>query len=431
MSTIEELRELHNQYLWPCDHPYYEYPIALAQGKGALVWDSRGKEYLDCFGGVLSISAGHCHPRVTEVVTRQINQIVHTSTAYLHKARVMLAQKLAEITPGELRKSFFTVSGSEATDKAVELAMMATGNTGIISFRHGYHGQTVLGKELVGQAPWKGLPPQIAGVRHANHPHCYRCDFGLEYPSCQMKCAYDIGRLIETETSGRIAAFIAEPIAGIGGFIPVPKEYFQIVVPIIHEHGGLFICDEVQTGFGRLGETMFGIEQWGVEADIMTMAKGAADGFPIGIIIARPEIADKWRGPTFSTFGGDPISCVAALATLEVIEEEGLMENAARVGKVLREGLCDFLDTYYEVGDVRGWGLMQAIEFVGDTNIKGPNLELTARFMEECREGGLLVGKGGLKGNCIRIGPPLCITEEQIRRALDIMGEVLKKATAA
>ncbi|NQV13730.1 MAG: aspartate aminotransferase family protein [Parcubacteria group bacterium] len=429
---IEQLRELQNRYLSPWDKQYYEHSIDLERGKGVLVRDGRGKKYIDCFGGVLTTSVGHGHPKVTEAVIRQLKTgMIHTSTVYLHEARVRLAQKLAEITPDGLQKSYFTPSGGEATDRAIQMAMMATGNTDIISLCHGYHGQTLLGKQLVGQKTWRELPSLVAGVKHAPHPYCFRCSFGHKYPGCGMECAHYVQELINTTTEGRIAAFIAEPVAGIGGIIPVPKEYFEIVVPIIHAHGGFFICDEVQTGVGRLGETMWGIEQWGVEPDIMTMAKGIANGFPLGVTIAQPEIANAVRGLNFATYGGNPFSCAAALATLQAIEDEGLMENAERVGKILREKLCEFLDTYGFVGDVRGWGLMQSIEFIkeGDEPNK-PAPETAAQFMESCRERGLLIGRGGLYGNCIRIGPPLCITEEEIRQVLEVMEQALRAVRA-
>jgi 4-aminobutyrate aminotransferase-like enzyme len=334
---------------------------------------------------------------------------------------VRLAEKLAEITPGRLQKSFFTNSGTEANETAVLLAQLHTKCQDVIALRHSYSGRSHLAMSLTAHAAWRLAPTAAAGIHHIPNAYCYRCPFGLTYPSCDLKCAKDLAEAIQTETSGRIAAFIAEPIQGIGGFITPPKEYFQVIVSILRQYGGLFICDEVQTGWGRTGGKMFGIEHWGVEPDIMTFAKGMANGVPIGATIARAEIADSMTGMTISTFGGNPVTSAAALATIQVIEEENLVENARVMGWRLREGLETLKQKYPAIGDVRGMGLMQGLEMVGEH--KRPDGEAVRRLFERTKANGLLIGKGGLMGNVIRITPPLNVTKDEIDRALKLLDQ--------
>ena len=284
----------------------------------------------------------------------------------------------------------------------------------------------MLAQSLCGQAPWRALPSQIPGIKHAVSPYCYRCPFGLTYPSCELKCATDVEELIETTTTGRIAGFIAEPIQGLGGFITPPPEYFQIVADIVRRYGGVFICDEVQTGFGRTGEKMFGIEHWGVEPEIMTMAKGIANGMPLGATVATPEIADAFQSLTISTFGGNPMSCAAANATIDVIEQEDLLTHVAKMGKRLREGLDELQRRYpKKIGDVRGKGLMLGLEVVADETAgdRTPDPVATAKIFEEAKSRGLLIGKGGMKGNVFRLSPPLTVGEREIDEALAVLTE--------
>ncbi|HKE19001.1 MAG TPA: aminotransferase class III-fold pyridoxal phosphate-dependent enzyme, partial [Kofleriaceae bacterium] len=266
------------------------------------------------------------------------------------------------------------------------------------------------------------------GVVHAAAPYCYRCPYGQEPKSCGLECAKDIEEAILTQTTGKPAAFLAEPIMGVGGFITPPPEYFQIAVGIVRKYGGLFICDEVQTGFGRTGGKWFGIEHFGVEPDIMTMAKGIANGFPVGATIATEEVANSWTGATISTFGGNPVSMAAVDATIGVMEREDAPKNAEVRGREMRERLEHYKETYPWVGDVRGLGLMQAIEVVEDKKSKTPSPARTAQLMEAAKKHGLLLGKGGLYGNTIRIAPPLLISKEEmadgLRRFDKAMAEV-------
>jgi 4-aminobutyrate aminotransferase-like enzyme len=425
-GAADEARRKHRDYLLPAVANYYKEPLVLESGEGLRVRDVDGNQYLDFFGGILTVSIGHCDPRVTEAITAQVERLGHVSSLYPAMPVVELAERLARITPGRLQKSIFNASGSEADDTAVVLAQVYTGAQEVIALRHGYSGRGTLSQALTGHAGWRAVPTQVPGIKHAVSPYCYRCPFGLEYPSCGVKCAKDIEELIQTTTTGRIAGFLAEPIQGVGGFITPPPEYFEIAVEIVRKHGGVFICDEVQTGFGRTGTHMFGIEHWGVEPEIMTMAKGIANGMPLAVAIATPEIADSFQKLTISTFGGNPVSCAAANATLDVIEGENLPQNAETTGARLRAGLEELQARFPRtVGDVRGKGLMQAIELVVDETAgdRTPNPAATARLFEETKQRGLLIGKGGLAGNAIRISPPLTVGPSEVDEALSILRE--------
>jgi 4-aminobutyrate aminotransferase len=268
----------------------------------------------------------------------------------------------------------------------------------------------------------------VPGIKHAHNAYCFRCAFGKEYPRCDLECAKDVEELIETTTSQHPAAFLAEPIQGVGGFITPPQEYFKEVVSIVKKYGGLFICDEVQTGWGRTGGKMFGIEHWGVEADIMVMAKGAANGAPVGITIATPEIGDSLKGSHLSTFGGNPVTATAILATIEVIEKRGLVENAEKMGRYLRERLDGLREKYPIIGEVRGLGLIQGMEIVRSK--KEPAPDLVNGLFERTKEQGLLIGKGGLYGNVIRITPPLTIEKDEIEHAIRLLDQAFEKVEA-
>jgi 4-aminobutyrate aminotransferase len=339
-----------------------------------------------------------------------VDRLQHVSTVFLTEPQVALAKKIASLTPaGKLTKSFFTNSGTEANELAILAARCATGSNEVIALRHAYHGRSSLGMALTGHATWRlGLPEP--GIVHAMNPYCYRCPYGLTYPSCQVRCAGDVEEVIRTTTTGRVAGFIGEPVQGVGGFITPPAEYFSIVADTVRKYGGLFISDEVQTGWGRTGSKWFGIEHSNVVPDIMTSAKGLGNGMPIGLTVAKPEVADRVKGLTISTFGGNPVATTAAKAVLDFIDEENLMANAAETGAYLRGRLEELRDEFDLIGDVRGRGLMQALELVNDRTTKEPAAGATARLMEAARSERILVGKGGLYANVIRISPPLNIT---------------------
>ncbi len=423
--SSEEIRAKHKEFLFPSVANYYKESLAIDHGEGIYVYDPEGNKYLDFFGGILTVSVGHCNPKVTSKIEEQIGKLQHTSTLYPNEKIVRLAEKLAEITPGKLKKSFFTNSGTEANETAIFLAMHYTGNQEIIALRHSYSGRSMLAMSMTGHSSWRHNGTHVAGIKHAVSPYCYRCPLGLTYPRCEIKCAQDIEELILTTTSGNIAGFIAEPIQGVGGFITPPKEYFKVAVPIIKKYGGVFISDEVQTGFGRTGKRMFGIQHWEVEPDILTAAKGIANGSPLGATIARTEIADSFTGLSISTFGGNPVSMAAALATIEVIEEENLAENSHLVGQYLREGLEDLQKKYPSIGDVRGMGLMQACEFVKENKV--PDAALVVKLFEEMKKEGVLIGKGGLYGNVVRISPPLNVTKSEVDDFIQAMDKSLSR----
>jgi 4-aminobutyrate aminotransferase-like enzyme len=423
--TKDEILKKHKQYLFPSLSTYFAEPLVTDHASMQYLWDTEGNRYLDFFGGIVTISAGHCNPRVTEKVKAQIDRLQHASTLFPNEAIVALAEKLAQITPGEISQSFFTNSGTEANETAVQLARVHTGRYEVVALRHGYSGRSQLAQSLTGQSTWRQSLPGAQGVVHALNPYCYRCPLGKTYPGCDVACAQDVEAVIRTTTSGQVAAFLAEPIQGLGGFITPPKEYFKIVFKIVKDYGGLFIADEVQTGWGRTGKKWFGIEQWEVTPDIITAAKGMANGMPIGATMTRPEIAASFRGLQISTFGGNPVTSVGARAVIELIEEDRLMDNAATVGAHFRAGLEALQAKHPLIGDVRGMGLMQALELVKDRSTKEPAPQETTAFMEECRQRGLLVGKGGLYGNVIRTSPPLNIGKGDVDAAIRVMDEAL------
>lgn len=428
-----EILDKQKKYLWPNHLLYYTEPLPLDHGDGMHVWDVTGKKYLDFFGGILTTAVGHNRPEVTKAVQEQTEKLIHSSTLYPNEVHVNLAEKMAEIAPGKLEVSYFTPSGTDADETAVFLAKQNTGRQEIIALRHGYSGRSAIGMSLTGQSPWRGGGTHILGIKHALNPYCFRCPLKMTYPSCGVACAQDVEDAIKTTTSGRIAAFIAEPIQGVGGFITPPPEYFKMVHEIVKNFGGLFIADEVQTGFGRTGDKWFGIEHWGVEPDIMTMAKSIANGFPLANTITTREIAESTIGGglTISTFGGNPVSCAASKATIEVLEKEANPQHVAKLGKVFRAGLEKLQEKYAVIGDVRGMGLMQGLELVKDRESKEPSPEATKHLFEATRELGLLIGKGGMYGNVIRISPPMTANEGHIGEALDLLDKAFKEVQKA
>jgi len=429
--TKDEIISKQKEFVFNCVTTYYKDPLVVDHAKNQYVCDIEGRQYLDFFGGIVTVGVGHANPRVTSKIKAQIDKVQHTSTVFITEAMVALAEKMAEIAPGRLKKSYFTNSGSEANEVAVLTARMATGNHEILALRHSYSGHTQLTKAMTGMSSWRKYGALPQGIVHAPNPYCYRCPYGLTYPSCDLHCAKDIEEVIKTSTSGAVAGMLAETIQGAGGFIVPPPGYFKIVANIVRNYGGLFISDEVQTGFGRTGKKWFGIEHWEVEPDMMTMAKSMANGVPIGCTITRPEIADAYKGLTISTFGGNPVTSVAAKAVIDLIEEDRLMDNAYEVGSHFRRGLEALKEKHALIGDVRGMGLMQGLELVRDRTTKAPATEATGQLMERTRANGLLVGKGGLYGNVIRISPPLNITVEDADLALEILDKSFSELFSA
>lgn len=417
LSTLQK----HKEFLFPAVATYYKEPIALVKGQGMHVWDDQNNRYLDCFGGVLTVSVGHAHPTVTAAVIEQVQTLVHASALYANKPQSDLAEKLAQLAPGDLKKSFFTSSGTEANDTAIMAAKHATGRSDIVVLRHSYSGRSATTLSACGNSSWKKWPAQVAGFTHAHAPYCYRCPFGLKYPNCGIKCAQDIEELIQTTTTGEIAAFMAETILGVGGFIVPPPGYFEKAVEIARRYGGLFISDEVQTGWGRTGDNWFGIEKWDVKPDIMVSAKGMGNGAPVAMTMATSEVADKYPGVTFATYGGNPVSMTSALAVIQVIEEENLRQNARTTGDYLRSRLEELKEKHPSIGDVRGMGLMQGIELVKDRKTKEPHPEGVNVLFEETKKRGVLIGKGGLYGNVIRTGMPLIASKSDVDELVEAL----------
>jgi alanine-glyoxylate transaminase / (R)-3-amino-2-methylpropionate-pyruvate transaminase len=431
----------HAQFLFASTATYYDAPVALESGKGTRVRDFDGKQYLDFFGGILTVSVGHANDQVNVAVRAQMERLGHVSTLYPTLPVVELAERLVKLAPGKagrtpgpgegatatppLDKVFFCASGTEADETAIALAQTYTGRQELIALRHGYSGRSLLAQSVTGHARYRVIPSQVAAVKHAHAPYCYRCPFGLTYPSCDVRCARDVEELIQTTTTGHIAGAIVEPILGVGGFITPPEGWMKTFVDIIRKYGGIFIADEVQTGFGRTGGTMWGIEHEGVVPDVMTLAKGIANGYPLSAVLTTRAIADSWKGGNISTFGGNPITATAANATLDVIAGEKLVENAAAMGAILRSGLEALKARYTVIGDVRGRGLMQGVELVKDEKAgdRTPAPETTLRFFEETKKRGLLIGRGGLYGNVLRVAPPLVVSRADVEEALRILDE--------
>lgn len=427
----EQIVAQRREYVNPGVFTYYKDPLCIVEGSMQYVWDEAGKQYLDAFGGIVTVSVGHCHPLVTERLREQVGKLVHATTIYLHPALPQLAQRVAETFPPDsgLRSTYFLNAGNEANEVAILLARLHTGRHEIIALQNAYHGgsSTTMGLTAVGT--WKFPVAPAAGVTHVPAPYCYRCPLGLKYPSCDVKCARVIEDAIRYQTSGEIAAFIAETIQGVGGVVAPPPEYFSIAYEIARKFGGLCIADEVQTAWGRSGAHYWGFENWGVTPDIVTSAKGIANGFPVSMCTTRPEIAaHAKRRVHFNTFAGNPLAMTAGLATLEVIERDELQERSAERGAELRAGLAELQARHALIGDVRGIGLILGVELVKDRATKAPATAETAAVMESSKARGLLLGKGGLHGNVLRITPPMCLSGDDCLFLLDCLDECLSLA---
>ncbi|MFV2067358.1 MAG: aspartate aminotransferase family protein [Pirellulales bacterium] len=422
----DEVLALRQQYVSPGLLTYYREPLLVVEGHMQYVFDERGRRYLDAFAGIVTISVGHCHPAVANKVRAQVGRLQHTTTIYLHPAIGQFGKRLAEKMPAGLDKTYFTNSGSEANELAILSAREYTGNTDVVALRNGYHGGTSVPMGLTAHGTWKFKSNRQVGIHHTHAGYCYRCPLGLEYPSCDVRCARDIEPLIAYETPGEIACFIGEPIQGVGGAVTPPPEFFRIVYDIVRQHGGLCIADEVQGGFGRTGDHYWSFQHWDVVPDIVVMAKGIGNGVPLAAVTTRTEIAQSMTNRVhLNTFGGNPVSMVQGLATLEVIDEEGLQENAKRVGHHLKERILALQEEHPLIGDVRGLGLMLGVELVQDRQSKQPAAAEAAELLELAKARGLLLGKGGLAGNTLRIKPPLCITLDDADFMADCLDETL------
>lgn len=423
-ETIEGQRS----YLLPSMLHLYEDPLVLDEGLGVRVKDPEGKEYLDLFAGILTTSVGHCNPHVVDAMSRQMGRLGHVSTLYATEPQVEAARMIAEIAPGGLRRTFFTNSGTEAIETALMMACVATGRSEIIALRVGYHGRSFMATSVTAHSGWRPLATPVAGIKHALSPNPYRCPFKQPCDeTCVDKWIDDLEEVIVTTTNGRPAAFIAETIMGVAGFVTPPIGYFEKAAEVIRAYGGLLIIDEVQAGFARTGRHWFGIEHHGVDPDIMVMAKGIANGAPVGATITTDEVAHAWAGKTISTFGGTPISMAALCATQEEMRRHDAPNNAEARGRQLRTALEAMQAEHPWMGDVRGMGLMQGIEIVKDPMTKEPDPARTKALLEASREEGLLIGVGGLSGTVIRIGPSLLITEDEMAEGIEKLGRAVER----
>jgi alanine-glyoxylate transaminase/(R)-3-amino-2-methylpropionate-pyruvate transaminase len=423
-----EVLALRRQHVNPAVFTLYRDPLMIVEGKMQYLFDETGRRYLDLFAGIVTVSCGHCHPKVVSRMREQLETLQHATTIYLHPNLPLLAQKLASKMPAGLDVTYFVNSGSEANDLAVTIARLYTGNLDVIAVRNAYHGGSPSSVGMTSHHTWKYPLPGPMAVHHALSPDPSSKTLSGSPEEIASRAAGDIRELIRYSTPGAIAAFIAEPIQGVGGVTSGAPNYFREAYAIAREYGGLCIADEVQTGFGRTGEHYWGFQNYGVVPDMVTMAKGFGNGVPLAAVTTRREIAEALTRRThFNTFGGNPVSMAAGLAVLDVIDEEHLQENARKVGARLLSGLRRLQEQHRMVGVVRGMGLMLGVELV-EPGTRDPAPGRAVEVLEAAREMGVLLGKGGLEGNVLRIKPPLCITAEDVDFAVEVLDRAFDRA---
>lgn len=390
----------------------YQTPQIFARGEMQYLWDAEGRKYTDLLGMNVCISVGHAHPVVNKAVVDQISQMQHCTTMFYHPVPAHFAEELvARMPAGHDWVVHFTTSGTEAVDMALTLAQSHTRNIDMLAFQNAYHGATVGAQSLTGIAGFRHNMPLLGGIHHIANPDPYRGVFGDDTDAYLA----EIDRTIRFATSGRLAGFIFEPIQGYGGIVEVPPGYLKAAAEKVRAHGGVMIADEVQSGFGRTGDQFWGFQAHDIVPEIVVLAKGIGNGFPLGAVVAQRHVADSMAGKFyFNTYGASPMSCAAGRAVLQVIEDDGLQENARRVGAGLRAILDRLHQKYEVVGDVRGRGMMQAIEFVTDRRSKTPATDITAAIFERTREQGLVVSKSGAHRNILRMVPPMCLSMEDL-----------------
>jgi alanine-glyoxylate transaminase/(R)-3-amino-2-methylpropionate-pyruvate transaminase len=411
----------------PAIFTIYREPIMIVEGHMQWLFDETGKRYLDMLAGIVTVSCGHCHPRVTAAIQEQVGKLQHATTIYLHPGMPQLAKKLASKMPEELEVTYFVNSGSEANDLAIQMARLYTGNSDVIALRNSYHGASPFANTLTSHSTWKYPVNTSGGIHHAINPDPYRSPFTGTPEEIASKSAADIRELIRFSTPGKVAAFIAEPIQGVGGTTHGAKNYLREAYAIVREHGGVCIADEVQTGFGRTGNHYWGFQNFDVVPDIVVMAKGIGNGVPLAAVTTTKKIADALTQRIhFNTFGGNPVCMAAGSAVLDVIDDEGLQENCKVVGAHLRKRLDTLKRDHKIIGDVRGMGLMLGMELVRNRTTKEPAKTETLEVLEQAREMGVLVGKGGIDGSVIRIKPPMCVTKQDADFAADVLDRALQ-----
>ncbi|MEA1903755.1 MAG: aspartate aminotransferase family protein [Actinomycetota bacterium] len=428
MGTHSELLARHKEVLPSWMALYYKDPISLVDGEGRHVTDAEGNEYLDFFGGILTTMSGYRVPGVVEAIKAQADKMLHTSTLYLIEQQIELAEKIADLSGIPDAKVFFTNSGTEANDAALMLSTQYRKSNQILAIRGSYHGKSHSAVAITGQKSWSATSLYPFNVTYVHGGYKLRSPFGhLPDDEFTEACVNDLKDILAIATAGDVAAMIIEPIQGVGGFVTPPDGFFGAMKEVLDEHGILFITDEVQTGWGRTGENFWGYQAHEVTPDILTFAKGVGNGLAIAGVVARAEIMDCLQANSISTFGGNPLATAGALANLEYVLENDLQTNALKMGNQLKNGLHSIADEVPEIVEVRGKGLMMAVEF-GDPDSGAPDIGLTADVMEEAKAGGLLVGKGGLYGNALRIAPALSVTEDEINDGLDKLRNAIDRA---
>jgi alanine-glyoxylate transaminase/(R)-3-amino-2-methylpropionate-pyruvate transaminase len=426
--SYEEVLKLKNRYVTPTSVPNYKKPLMIVEGSMQYLFDHTGRRYLDAIGGIVTISVGHCHPYVVQKVKEQTERLQHITSIYLHPNIAKYAEMLAGKLPGDLSVCYFVNSGSEANDMALLMARLYTENYDVVALRNAYHGGSASTMQLTAHSTWKYNYPHSFGVHHAINPDPYRGPWGHDDPQAGAKYAAEIKNLIDYATSGCVAGFFAESIQGVGGAVVFPDGFLKGAYEIVRAAGGVCIADEVQTGFGRTGTHYWGFENHGVIPDIVTMAKGIGDGVPLAAVVTTPEIANALTNRIhFNTFGGNPVSCAAGMAVLEIIDRDNLQKNCLERGNQLMEGYRKLMARHDIIGDVRGRGLMTGIELVKDRKTKEPAKEECLRLFERVKDLGLLTGKGGLHANTLRIKPPMCITKADVHFLLDVLDTALQK----
>lgn len=427
--SYEDVLKLKNRFVTPTFIPYYKKPLMIVEGSMQYLFDHTGRRYLDVIGGIVTISVGHCHPYVVQKMKEQMERLQHITQIYLHPNIAKYAEMMAGKLPGNLSVCYFVNSGSEANDMALLMARLYTGNYDVVGLRNAYHGGSASTMQLTAHSTWKYNYPHSFGVHHAINPDPYRGPWGHDDPKAGEKYAAEIQNLIDYATPGKVAGFFAESIQGVGGAVVYPDNFLKNAYKVIREAGGVCIADEVQTGFGRTGTHYWGFQNQGVIPDIVTMAKGIGNGAPLAAVVTTPKIANALANRIhFNTFGGNPVSCAAGMAVLEVIDREKLQKNSLERGKQLMDGYRKLMAKHDLIGDVRGRGLMTGIELVKDRKTKEPATAECLQVFERLRDLGLLTGKGGLRGNTLRLKPPMCITRADVDFAIEVLDIALSGA---